>query len=50
MIRETLAEIPAFSLPAGYALRWYQPGDEARWVSIQAAADRFNEITLLMFR
>lgn len=49
MIRETLADIPAFSLPGGYALRWYQPGDEARWASIQAAADRFNDITAHLF-
>ncbi len=49
MVRETLENIPAYSLPPGYAFHWYQPGDEARWVAIQAAADRHNVITPELF-
>jgi GNAT superfamily N-acetyltransferase len=49
MIRETLANIPVYSLPPGYALHWYQPGDESCWAAIQAAADRYNEITPELF-
>ncbi len=49
MIRETLEDLPAYSLPPGYTFRWYQPGDESRWVAIQAAADRYNKITPELF-
>lgn len=49
MIRETLADIPEYPLPPGYTIRWYQPGDESRWVAIQAAADRYNKITMELF-
>ncbi len=49
MVRATLADIPVYPFPAGYTLRWYQPGDEVRWVAIQAVADRDNEITPQLF-
>ena len=49
MIRETLADIPAYSPPPGYAFHWYQPGDESCWAAIQAAADRYNEIVPELF-
>jgi GNAT superfamily N-acetyltransferase len=49
MVRETLADIPLYLLPSGYTIRWYQPGDEARWTAIQAAADHYNEITPSLF-
>lgn len=49
MVRATLADIPAYPLPPGYAFHWYQPGDEATWVAIQAAADRYNKITPELF-
>ncbi len=49
MIRATLADIPAYPLPTGCAVRWYRPGDEVNWVAIQAAADRYNEITPQLF-
>ncbi len=49
MVRESLDGIPEFALPAAYALRWYQPGDERLWLSIQAPADHYNAITPELF-
>src|SRR5213595_1592390 len=49
MVRRDLEEIPEFGLPAGFSVRWYQPGDEENWFRIQSAADRFNEITRELF-
>ena len=45
MIRESLENIPEFAVPEGYALRWYQPGDETHWCNIHAEADAYNRIT-----
>ena len=50
MARTSLEGIPAFALPAGFSLRWYQPGDEAHWRRIHLAAERFVEITPELFR
>lgn len=50
MVRSNLENIPNFSLPAGYTLRWYQPGDEDRWVEIQSPAYAANAITPALFR
>jgi GNAT superfamily N-acetyltransferase len=44
MVRENRACFPHFALPPGYSLHWYQPGDEAIWLSIQRAADRLQDI------
>ena len=49
MVRESLGGIPDFALPAPYSFRWYEPGDEAAWVEIQAAADRYNRVTPALF-
>jgi len=49
MVREDLENIPQFDLPDGYALHWYQPGDEEHWVCIQRQADQFNAITSALF-
>ncbi len=49
MIRPDLENIPQYNLPTGYSLRPYRPGDEQNWVKIQAAADRYNEITPPLF-
>ncbi len=49
MIRENLEDIPQFALPEGFSLRWFQPGDEKVWRKIQAAADKFIEITAELF-
>lgn len=42
MIRATLGDMPQFTLPEGYILRCYQPGDEDAWLAVQAAADKHN--------
>ncbi|PUA36160.1 hypothetical protein C8Z91_27340 [Paenibacillus elgii] len=34
MRKESLADLPALSCPAGYTIRSFQPGDESRWESI----------------
>ena len=49
MIRDNLDQIPAYALPPGNYLRAYQAGDEETWVTIQSAADVYNEITLDLF-
>ncbi len=50
MMRPTLDDLPQFELPAPYQLRWYQPGDEAAWVAIHVAADRFHTFTPATFQ
>ncbi len=50
MSRANLDDVPEFALPDGYSLRWYQSGDEAHWLRIHLAADRYNEITPELFR
>jgi GNAT superfamily N-acetyltransferase len=50
MVRATLDELPTHSLPDGYLLRMYQPGDEQAWVDIHLEADRWNRVTLETFR
>jgi mycothiol synthase len=47
MLRPTLAALPALTLPAGFALRSFQPGDEAHWDRVLSASfggepGRFN--------
>ena len=49
MIRRRLADIPQHPMPAGYFTKLYRPGDETAWVSINRAADKFNDISLVMF-
>ncbi len=44
MARDSLAGIPVHTLPAGYRLRTYRPGDEEVWTAIQRAAETFFEI------
>jgi GNAT superfamily N-acetyltransferase len=50
MTRANLDDSPAFTMPDGFSLRWYQPGDEAHWLRIQIAADRFNQCTPELFQ
>ena len=48
MIRDDLVHIPQFHLPQGYAIRWYQDGDEDLWLKVQRASEDYievNEIT-----
>jgi GNAT superfamily N-acetyltransferase len=42
MIRETLEDVPQFTLPAPYAVRWYRPGDEETWLRVQRASDKYG--------
>jgi GNAT superfamily N-acetyltransferase len=49
MIRENLDEIPRFDVPTSFSVKWYEPGDENRWVEIQKSADHYNVITLELF-
>ena len=48
MIRPHLDDLPIFTLPAAFSLRWYRPGDEAYWVAIQSTGYR-SAITLDKF-
>jgi GNAT superfamily N-acetyltransferase len=50
MTRENLENIPKFTLWDGYAIRWYQPGDEMAWQKIQSLADRYDEVTADLFQ
>ena len=50
MTRPDLEGLPWFDPPPGFSVRAFAPGDEAHWLRIQAAADRFNEITPALFR
>ena len=45
MVRPTLAGVPEFAWPQSYGWRWYEPGDEAHWVAIHAAAEKFVTVT-----
>jgi len=50
MSRASLDNVPECAPPAGFTLRWYQPGDEAHWLRIHLAADEFNRITPDLFQ
>lgn len=49
MIRENLDDIPDYSLPAGYSIRWHQPGDEKSWYEIHVLADKYTQVTPNLF-
>jgi len=49
MERASLAGVPEYGLPQGFALRWYRGGDEVAWRKIQAAADQYNDISADLF-
>lgn len=49
MVRNGLENIPRFNLPAGFSIRWYQPGDEVHWLQIHLLADRFNKFSSTTF-
>jgi ribosomal protein S18 acetylase RimI-like enzyme len=50
MTRANLDNLPEFALPSGFALRWYQSGDETHWLRIHLVADHFNKITPELFQ
>lgn len=41
MVRDTLDDIPASSLPDPYSLRYYRKGDEQHWARIEASVGEF---------
>ncbi|MEM7028856.1 MAG: GNAT family N-acetyltransferase [Chloroflexota bacterium] len=41
MVRDTLDNLPTYSVPSPYVLRWYQPGDEIHWLDIQVQSNDF---------
>ncbi len=49
MTRPTLDGLPEFPLPRGFAVRWFQPGDQAHWLRIHQLADPWNTITPELF-
>jgi N-acetylglutamate synthase-like GNAT family acetyltransferase len=49
MVRENLDDIPEYCLPAGYSIRWYQPGYEKYWQKIQSLADVYTRVTPDLF-
>ncbi len=49
MVRDHLDDIPEYSLPPGFAVRWYRPGDRELWVRITSEADRYNKVTPELF-
>ncbi len=44
MVRDDIDNVPILDLPAGYAFRNFQLGDEFTWTEIQRASDPFNVI------
>ena len=50
MICQNLETTPVFTLPAGFQLRWYVPGDEKLWLEIHLQADPYNPITSQFFQ
>ena len=50
MIRENLDSVPEYDLPAGYSIRWYQPGYEESWQKVQSLADEYTRVTPGLFR
>lgn len=50
MAHTDLTKVPACSLPDGYAIRSYRPGDEGAWVAIHEEADLWNEVDLKRFK
>ncbi len=49
MARESLAGIPQYSLPPGYRLRAYAPGDERVWIDLHLAAEPIIGVTDALF-
>ena len=50
MSRENLDDIPGYSLPVGYSIRWYRPGYEKHWQAVQSLADEYTRVTPDLFQ
>ena len=49
MVRESLNDLPEFSLPAPYSIRWYRPGDKEHWLAIHLEAEKFFKVWPALF-
>jgi GNAT superfamily N-acetyltransferase len=45
MEREHLDDLPNYRLPAGHSIKWYEPGDEEKWVDIHLRAEKYAEVS-----
>lgn len=45
MIREDLDNIPQYTLPPSYTIRWYQPGDDKTWLRIEREAEKYIAVS-----
>jgi len=43
MIRKDLDNLPSFSCPDGFALRYFRPGEQHHWARIEHLADEFPD-------
>jgi GNAT superfamily N-acetyltransferase len=50
MTRQDLNALPAFAPPAGWVLRWHEPGDETHWQRIHLATEHEHKITPDLFQ
>jgi GNAT superfamily N-acetyltransferase len=50
MVRPNLDQIPALTLPEGYSLRNYVPGDKHTWIGIRKATEFYKTITTDSFQ
>lgn len=49
MVHEDLKSTPEYKLSPDYYIRWYKPGDEEIWTTIQRASDKYNTIDKNLF-
>jgi len=49
MEREDLDHIPPVTLPDGYSIRPYEPGDKEHWLAIHHDAEKYIEATPTLF-
>jgi hypothetical protein len=49
MTRQSLESFPILPVPAGFTLRWYEPGFEEHWLAIHLAAEKEIPISPELF-
>ena len=50
MLRPSLDDLPQYSLPGPFTIRWYQAGDEQHWLAIKARSDHFHHADLTYYQ
>lgn len=50
LVHTAIKEAPVFELPAGYTVKWYEPGNEDLWVEVQRDAEEFLEIDFSLYK